>query len=58
MGWTALGTIGAYAAADAALRLEQIGRGADLAGVDEALAALEHEVGRLEPELAAVVHAS
>ena len=42
---------GATGAVEAAFRLEQMGRAGDLTGVDEALAALETEMQRLEPAL-------
>jgi HPt (histidine-containing phosphotransfer) domain-containing protein len=47
----ALAALAARAASEAALRLESIGRERDLSGVDEALSALEHEMGRLQKEL-------
>ena len=47
----ALATLGADAAAEAALRLERIGRAGDLAQVAAAFAALERELERLQPEL-------
>jgi two-component system sensor histidine kinase/response regulator len=46
-----LGTFGAKAAADAALRLEAMARAGDLAGGPAALADLEREMGRVTPEL-------
>ncbi len=48
-----LGTFAAKAAADAALRLETLGREGDLAGGREALDGLEREMARLTPVLAA-----
>jgi HPt (histidine-containing phosphotransfer) domain-containing protein len=47
----ALATLGADAAAEAALRLERSGRAGDLATVAPAFAALERELERLQPEL-------
>ena len=46
-----LATLGADAAAHAALRLEQLGRGRDLGTVAAAFAAFERELERLAPEL-------
>ena len=48
----ALGALAAMAAYEAALWLETVGREGDLAGAHGAWAALQHELGRLEPELA------
>ena len=45
---------GATAVVEAAFRLEQMGRAGDLTGVDEAVAALEAEMERLEPALVAL----
>jgi len=50
----ALATLAARAAAEAARRLESVGRADDLGSAEEACAALERELQRLEPELAAV----
>ncbi|TMB00082.1 MAG: response regulator [Deltaproteobacteria bacterium] len=50
----ALATLAARAAAEAARRLESVGQADDLGGAEEACAALERELQRLEPELAAV----
>jgi two-component system, sensor histidine kinase and response regulator len=47
----ALATLGADAAAEAAFRLERIGRAGDLATAAAAFAALERELERLQPEL-------
>src|SRR5262249_35426474 len=44
-------TFGAEAASLAALRLEDIGRSGDLTSVDEAVAALEDEISRLQTAL-------
>src|SRR5439155_1168875 len=44
----------AHAAAEAGRRLESVGRADDLGSAEEACAALERELQRLEPELAAV----
>src|SRR6266852_1844795 len=53
----ALAALAARAASEAALRLESIGRERDLSGVDEALSALEHEMGRLQKELCLLAEA-
>ncbi|TMA54056.1 MAG: response regulator [Deltaproteobacteria bacterium] len=50
----ALATLAAGAAAEAASRLESIGRADDIDRAEEACAALDRELRRLEPELAAV----
>jgi HPt (histidine-containing phosphotransfer) domain-containing protein len=47
----ALATLAASPAADAALRIEKMGRSGDLSGVDEARASLEFEMTRLRDEL-------
>jgi len=47
----ALATLGADAAAEAALQVERMGRAGDLATVAPAFAALERELERLQPEL-------
>ena len=47
----ALANVGACAAADAAARLEKLGRGGRLEGAGEALTSLEGELARLGPEL-------
>lgn len=49
-----VGNFGAEAAFQAALRLEKMGRSGDLTGVQEACAALEAEMKRLRPALAAL----
>ncbi|HXG12803.1 MAG TPA: PAS domain S-box protein [Gemmataceae bacterium] len=49
----ALSHFGAQAAAQTAARLEEMGRSGDLVGADDAWAALEREVRRVEPALAA-----
>jgi CheY-like chemotaxis protein/HPt (histidine-containing phosphotransfer) domain-containing protein len=49
-------TLAATPAADAALRLELIGRGGELADADAAFASLEFELKRLAPALRAFVH--
>jgi two-component system, sensor histidine kinase and response regulator len=49
-----LGILAARAASEAALRLETAGREADLTAAAEAFAALEGEIERLEPQLAAL----
>jgi HPt (histidine-containing phosphotransfer) domain-containing protein len=46
-----LQTLGAEAAAVAALRLERMGRDRDLEGVEQAWLALKSEMERLNPEL-------
>jgi CheY-like chemotaxis protein/HPt (histidine-containing phosphotransfer) domain-containing protein len=51
----ALTALGAVAAADAAWRLEQLGRAGDKAGFTEAVAALERELGRARPYLAGLL---
>jgi len=48
----ALSAIGAVAATEAAIRVERLGREGELGSADEACAALEQEIERLEPELA------
>jgi PAS domain S-box-containing protein len=50
----ALSNFAARDAVEAAKRLEQMGKQADLAGADEALAALESELERLEPAFLAL----
>ena len=45
---------GATQAVDAALKLELMGHGGNLTGADEALAALQHIMGRLNLELNAL----
>ena len=49
-----VGNFGAEAACEAALRLEKLGRAGEMTGVEEAYAALEAEIERLRPELAAL----
>ena len=49
-----VGNFGAEAAFEAALRLEKMGRAGDLTGIEEAYAALESEMQRLEPALASL----
>jgi HPt (histidine-containing phosphotransfer) domain-containing protein len=49
-----VGNFGAEAASEAAHRLEKMGRAGDLTGAEEALAALEREMDRLQPALAAL----
>jgi signal transduction histidine kinase/DNA-binding response OmpR family regulator len=51
----ALGTLGAEAAREAALRLEAVGRASDLSRADHAVCTLEAELTRLEPELRGIV---
>ncbi len=48
-------TLAAHAAADAALRLENIGRSGEIAGATAALASLEAEMARLAPALRELV---
>jgi CheY-like chemotaxis protein len=52
----ALLTLGGKPAAEVAFRLEKMGRSAELAGAPAALAELQQELGRLEPELDAVTN--
>ena len=49
-----MGTFGAKPAFDAALNLEMMGPDGDFAGTGEAYAALEEEIDRLTPALAAL----
>jgi PAS domain S-box-containing protein len=49
-----VGTFGAQETFEAALRLESVGRGEDWGHVEEAWAALEQAIGRLEPALAGI----
>jgi len=49
---SSVGNLCANAAMEAALRLEMIGRGGDIAEADEAMAALDSEIARLKPALA------
>jgi HPt (histidine-containing phosphotransfer) domain-containing protein len=49
-----LGILAARGAMEAAVRLETAGRDGDLAAAAEAFAALEGEIERLEPQLAAL----
>ena len=49
-----LGILAARAASEAAVRLETAGREADLTAAAEAFSALEGEIERLEPQLAAL----
>jgi PAS domain S-box-containing protein len=51
----AVGTFGARPAAEAALRLESMGREGELHGADEALAVLREEIDRLKQALAQMV---
>jgi HPt (histidine-containing phosphotransfer) domain-containing protein len=46
-----LATVGATAAAEAAGRIEMMARAGDLGGLEEAWAALRHEIDLLEREL-------
>ena len=46
-----LSALGAGLAMKAALQLETIGRAGDMTGAQSALTVLEHEIGRLGPEL-------
>ena len=50
----AVGNFPAPGAVEGAQRLERIGRGGDLAGANEACAALEAEIARLTPILSAL----
>jgi HPt (histidine-containing phosphotransfer) domain-containing protein len=47
----ALANVGAKAATQAAQELETLGRRRSMAGLEDALFALEHELGRLKPAL-------
>jgi HPt (histidine-containing phosphotransfer) domain-containing protein len=51
----ALANVGAKAAAEAARQLETLGRRRSMAGLEDALFALEHELGRLRPALEELV---
>ena len=50
-----VGTFGAPASVEAALRLEMIGRSGDLTGAEDACAALERQIVRLRGALAAFI---
>ena len=54
----AVGIFGAFAATDAALRLEAMAHAGDLTGAPEAYTALEKEISRLKPALADLVTSS
>ncbi|MGQ0721963.1 MAG: Hpt domain-containing protein [Candidatus Eiseniibacteriota bacterium] len=51
----ALANVGAQAATHAAQQLETLGRRRSMAGLEDALFALEHELGRLKPALEELV---
>ena len=50
----AVGNLQAHAVYEAALRLEMIGRSAELSGADDALGVLDEEMNRLLPALEAL----